>query len=111
MAYLYIIIAVTLLFIALHKMTELPMKTKVGIAIGAFIIVMALYFFEKSNTHKAHEKQKLLFAFNHGKSLVCNGKEVNNTLYNYASRSFIGKKGTSVFASPNIPASHCIVKP
>lgn len=100
-----------MLFIVLHKLTELEMKVKLSVVGVILILMISSYLFESSNSRQTQKKQEILFAFNHHKDLNCSGKVVNKKLYNYASRSFIGKKGSAVFASPNIPISECSVKP
>ena len=110
MAYLYIIAAIVVLFVLLHKFTELDMKAKISVSVVMLILVASFIFFEKSNTNSSKQKQTLLFAFEHGKSLVCGDIVVNKTLYNYASRSLIGKKGSKAFGSANIAINTCKIK-
>lgn len=111
MAYLYIVVAVSVLFVLMHKFTELDMKQKAFITAFLMIVILAFYIFEKSNAKSSKELHELRFAFEQGKTLVCDGKEVNNKLYNYASRSLVGKKGTKAFGSLNIAISHCKIRP
>lgn len=111
MPYLYIIIAIVILFVVMHKFTELEMKQKVIITVIMTVLIAAFYIFEQSNTKKSKQMHTLRYAFEQGQTLICDDKEVNNKLYNYASRSLIGKKGTAAFGSPNILLSHCKIRP
>ena len=111
MPYLYIIIAIVVLFVVMHKFTELEMKQKIVITIIMAALIAAFYIFEQSNKKSSKEMHALRFAFEQGQTLICDGKEVNNKLYNYASRSLIGKKGTKAFGSHNILLSHCKIRP
>ena len=110
MPYLYITAAIIVLFVLLHKFTELDMKAKVSVSVVMLVLVASFYFFEKSNTNSAKQRQALLYAFEHGKSLVCGDRVVDKTLYNYASRSLIGKKGSKAFGSANIAINSCKIK-
>jgi hypothetical protein len=111
MPYIYIVLAIIVLFVVMHKFTELEMQQKVVITIVMALLIIAFYFFEQANTKTARKIQGLRYAFEHGKTLICKDKEVTKKLYNYASRSFIGKKDTKVFRSPNIAIGDCKIKP
>lgn len=111
MAYLYIISVIAVLFFAMHKLTELQMKQKVVITVILTVLIAAFYIYEQSNKKNSKQLHTLRFAFEQGETLICDDKEVNNTLYNYASRSLIGKKGTAAFGSQNILLSHCKIRP
>lgn len=111
MPYLYIVVAITILFVLMHKFTELQMKQKAFITAVLTIVIFAFYIYEQSNKKRSKELHELRFAFEQGKTLICDGKQVTNKLYNYASRSLVGRKGTSAFGSPNILLTHCKIRP
>ena len=111
MPYLYIVLAIVVLFILMHKFTELQMNQKIVITVVMAALIAAFYIFEQSSKKSSKQMHALRFAFEQGETLICDGKEVNNKLYNYASRSLIGKKGTKAFGSANILLSHCKKRP
>ena len=111
MPYLYIVIAIIVLFVLMHKFTELHMKQKAFITAVLAVVILAFYIFEQSNAKRSKELHELRFAFEQGKTLICDEKSVDNKLYNYVSRSLVGRKGTSAFGSPNILLSHCKIRP
>ena len=111
MPYVYIVLAIVALFVVMHKFTELQMQQKITISIIMAILIISFYFFERANTKTTRKIQDLRYAFEHGKTLICKEKEVNKELYNYASRSFIGKKGTKMFHTPNIAIGDCKINP
>ena len=111
MPYFYIVLSIIVLFVLLHKFTELQMKQKVIIAAVMTLLIIAFYIFEQNNSRSSKVLHDLRIAFEQGKTLICDGKKVNNKLYNYASRSLVGKKGTKAFGGHNILLSHCKMQP
>lgn len=111
MPYLYIAVAVIVLFAIMHRFTEFQMQQKIAITVIMGILFIAFYVYEQGNRKSSRKSLDLRYAFEQGKTLICNDREVHKDLYNYASRSFIGKKGTKVFGSPNVAIGDCKIKP
>lgn len=111
MPYIYILIAISVLFVLMHRFTELGMKQKALVTAVLAVVILAFYIYEQANARSSKQLHKLRFAFEQGKTLICDGKLVDNTRYNYVSRSLVGKKGTEAFGSLNILISHCKIHP
>ncbi len=111
MPYFYIVLAIIVLFAIMHKFTEFQMQQKVAITVVMTILLIAFYIYEQGNRKSSRKGLDLRYAFEQGQTLICKDREVHKDLYNYASRSFIGKKGTKMQGSPHIAISDCKIKP
>jgi len=107
-AYIGGLIIVGLLFLALHYFTELTKMQKIKISTILLAIVMSAVAY---NSYMATQRTKMLnvvTAFNQGKTLHCEGIEVNATLYSLSigTYTFIGKQNTPIYGQM-ISASSC----
>ncbi|MFT7859945.1 MAG: hypothetical protein ABXS93_03305 [Sulfurimonas sp.] len=95
MAYIFGLIVVALLFLALHYFTELNRTQKLIVAgIFALFISGAIMY----NTYTAHEQErvlKIVQKYRQGKTLQCGNIEINSSNFDLSgTNSFIGKKNT-----------------
>ena len=108
MAYIAGLIIAGLFFLSLHYFTELnkSQKTIVTSVVLAFILSAIAY-----NSYNASQREKMLnvvTAFNQGKTIKCNGEEVNDKKYTLSigTYTFIGKENTPIYGQM-ISASTC----
>ncbi len=96
MGYALAIAATLAFFAALHFFTELKAKMKIGIALALlFITIFATAYNAYSREQRTHALDVEL-RYNQGKTLKCNGIDVNNTNFSFSNgtHTFIGKKET-----------------
>ncbi len=110
MPYLYIFAAVILFFVVIHKMTELNVKQKIAATVTVAVLIVGFYLFESHNTQVRNKVHTLTFAFEHGKTIFCDGMAVNKEKFNYKGHSFLGKKGTDVYGKI-LPINRCEESP
>lgn len=108
MAYIVSFILLALLFAVMHYFTELARMHKITITGILFIVIYSAIAY---NTHKKNEREKLLHVvtkYNQGKTLQCNGRDVNNSFYSLSigTYTFIGKENTPHYAEM-ISAEDC----
>jgi len=107
-AYIYGLIIVTLLFLALHYFTELNRSQK--LIIGAFLVTVILgaIAYNKYNQAQRDKMLNAIVKYKQGKTITCNGVAVNATTYSLSigTYTFIGKKNTPHYAEM-ISASTC----
>lgn len=94
MAYFAGIVLLILLFIVMHRFTELTIKEKAGVTAVLAVLILGAYLFNKSSEARRHHLETVLLDFTQGKTIMCEGYEVNQTEYSYSSgtQTFLGKK-------------------
>jgi len=98
--YIYGLLVVGLLFLAMHYFTELTTQQKMitaGVLIG-FILGAVAY-----NNYKEQQREKMLeivVKYEQGKTIHCGKRDVNNSLYSLSigTYTFIGKEHTPHYA-------------
>lgn len=100
MGYLYGLIIVGLLFLAMHYFTELTTKQK---SIAAAVIVTLIMSAVAYNRYKEGQREKMLqivVQYKQGKTIHCNNRDVNAQNYSLSigTYTFIGKKDTPHYA-------------
>ncbi len=108
MAYIGGLIIVGLFFLALHYFTELTKNQKIIISASLLGIILSAILY---NNYMAQEQEKMLnivTAFNQGKTVKCNGVDVNakNYTLSIGTYTFIGKENTPIYGQM-ISASSC----
>jgi hypothetical protein len=106
--YIIGLILVGVFFLAMRYFTTFNMGQQMSIAtvILSILAVVVMY-----NEYTKQENQKLLdmiLKYNQGKTIKCNGKDVNSTSYSLSigTYTFIGKENTANFEEM-ISASDC----
>jgi len=107
-AYIGGLIIVGLFFLALHYFTELTKNQKIIISASLLGIILSAILY---NNYMAQEQEKMLnivTAFNQGKTVKCNGVDVNakNYTLSIGTYTFIGKENTPIYGQM-ISASSC----
>ncbi len=99
MAYLAGIVLLILLFVVLHHFTELTLKQKAGVSVLLSLLILSAYLFNQNSEERRIHLEKVLLDFTHGKTIVCEASEVNNSEYSYSSgtQTFLGKKESESF--------------
>lgn len=108
MAYLIGIVAVALLFLALHYFTEFTKSQKATVTAVIFSIIFGAISY---NSYSNAQDEKLLNAvrkFEQNKTIHCKGEDVNSTNYTLSigTYTFIGKANTP-HTNQMISASEC----
>jgi predicted negative regulator of RcsB-dependent stress response len=99
-AYLYGLLIVALLSLAIHYFTELKIKQKLMIAA---LLLIAIFGAVSYNNYQDTQREKMLeviVKYKQGKTINCNGREVNASTYSLSigTYTFIGKKNTPHYA-------------
>jgi energy-coupling factor transporter transmembrane protein EcfT len=107
-AYIGGLIITGLFFLALHYFTELTKSQKLAISTIVLLIIVSAILY---NNFMAQQRDKILNVvtiFNQGKTIHCNGVEVNKDLYTLSigTFTFIGKENTPIYGQM-ISASTC----
>ncbi|MCK9491076.1 MAG: hypothetical protein M0Q24_03215 [Sulfurimonas sp.] len=108
MAYIAGLVIVGLFFLVLHYFTELNKHQKIIITIVVFSIVLGAVTFNAYSNAKRDKMLNVVMKFNQGKTVNCNGVDVNSTNYTISigTYTFIGKENTPNYGQM-ISASTC----
>jgi len=108
MTYIIGLVLVGIFFLAMRKFTafDTTQQMSIGTVILSILAVAVMY-----NEYTAQKNQKLLdvtLKYNQGKTIKCNGKDVNSTNYSLSigTYTFIGRENTANFEEM-ISASDC----
>jgi len=99
MAYLAGIVLLILLFLVLHRFTELSLKQKLGVSTVLGLLILGAYLFNKGSEARRVHLENVLLDFTHGKTIVCDGYEIHKEEYSYSSgtQTFLGKKESNTY--------------
>jgi len=99
-AYLYGLLIVALLSLAIHYFTELETRQKLSIAAGLFVAIFGAIAYNKYQDTQREKMLAVIVKYKQGKSINCNGREVNASTYSLSigTYTFIGKKNTPHYA-------------
>jgi len=94
MAYLSGIVLLILLFVVLHRFTEISMQQKIGVTVILAALILAAYLFNQNNKNNRLHIENILLDYKQNKTIVCDGIDVNNSEFSYSSGTevFIGLK-------------------
>jgi hypothetical protein len=108
MSYILGLVAVGVLFLILHNMTELDKKQKTVFIIFLLGLIASMYLY---NVYTDYQREKIIdivLKYKQDKSLTCKGIKVDKTNFSYSvgTQTFIGLKGTPHYGRL-ISASEC----
>jgi c-di-AMP phosphodiesterase-like protein len=108
MAYIYGLIIVGLFFTVMHFFTELDLKQKMGATVLILLFVMGALYYNALQDEKAEHVRDVMLRFNQGKSLQCDGLEVdkNNFSLSVGTQTFIAREQTP-YSGKMVAASEC----
>jgi len=108
MAYIAGLVIVGLFFLVLHYFTELNKNQKIIITIVVLSVVLGAIAFNIYSNTQRDKMLNVVIKFNQGKTVKCNGVDVNNTNYTISigTYTFIGKENTPNYGQM-ISASTC----
>jgi len=108
MAYLYGLIVVGLFFGVMHFFTELKASQKITATLVILVVVLGAIGFNINQTSKAEKVRQVMLAFNQGKTVVCQGVDVNKSDFSLSvgTQTFIALK-MSPHAGKMIAARGC----
>ncbi|MCW8837223.1 MAG: hypothetical protein OQJ77_00055 [Thiovulaceae bacterium] len=108
MAYILGLIVVGLLFLSLHYFTELDHKQKVITSSIVLAIILSAIAFNAYSNSQRDNMMLVVTKFNQGKTVSCDGVDVNSSLYDLSTGTFtfIGKDNTPNYGQM-ISASSC----
>lgn len=94
MAYLSGIVILILLFVVLHRFTEISLQQKIGVVSLLAVLIFGAYWFNHESEKRRLHLESVLLEFNHGNKISCNGLDVNNSEFSYSSgtQTFLGLK-------------------
>jgi len=99
MAYLFGIALLILLFVVLHFFTEISLKQKLTTISIFSALILGAYLFNLSSEQRRVHLEGVLLEFTHGKTIVCNNLDVNNSEFSYSSgtQTFLGLKESKMY--------------
>jgi len=99
-AYLYGLLIVALLSLAIHYFTELDKKEKLAITTGVLLAILGAIAYNKYQDAQREKMLEVIVKYKQGKTIHCNGREVNASTYSLSigTYTFIGKKNTPHYA-------------
>lgn len=108
MAYIAGLIVVGIFFLALKYFTELTKKQEIIVSIITLVIILSAVAFNSYSSVQRDTLNNVVAKYKQGKSVMCNGVEVNATLYSLSigTYTFIGKENTPNYTQM-ISASTC----
>jgi len=108
MAYIFGLVIVALLFLALHYFTEITKEQKVVVSVVILVAIFGAISYNKYNEQQRKTMLNVVTTFNQGKNVKCDSKIVNNKNYTLSigTYTFIGKDKTP-FYGEMISASGC----
>ncbi|MBU1216399.1 hypothetical protein KJ870_09535 [bacterium] len=108
MAYLAGLIIAALFFMAMHYFTELTKSQKATATAVILTIILSAVAFNAYSESKQEQMMRVVVKYNQGKTVVCNGIDVNNTTYSLSvgTYTFIGLENTPNYGQM-ISASSC----
>jgi len=108
LAYILGLIVVGLLFLSLHYFTELDHKQKVITSSIVLAIILSSIAFNAYSNSQRDNMMLVVTKFNQGKTVSCDGVDVNSSLYDLSTGTFtfIGKDNTPNYGQM-ISASSC----
>ncbi|MCF6216885.1 MAG: hypothetical protein L3J58_12030 [Emcibacter sp.] len=108
MAYIIGLIVVGLFFLVLNYFTEFSRSQKITISAVFFAIIMMAILFNSYSENKDQHTLDIAMKFNQGKTIKCDGVDVNSSLYELSTGTytFIGKENTPNYGKM-ISASIC----
>jgi hypothetical protein len=108
MAYIFGLILVGLFFVVLHYFTELTKSQKLTVTGVVLAIILGAIAYNGYNNATRDKMLQVVTKFEQGKSVMCDGKEVNATHYDLSvgTYTFIGREKSPHYGEM-ISASHC----
>ena len=108
MAYIAGIVITGLFFLVLHYFTELTKSQKLIVTSTVLALILSAIAYNAYSTHQREKMLNVVKKYNQGKTVHCNGVDVNNTDYTLSigTYTFIGKEGTPNYTQM-ISASTC----
>ncbi|MDQ7045036.1 MAG: hypothetical protein Q9M32_03875 [Sulfurimonas sp.] len=108
MTYIFGILIIGLFYLALHYLTELTLSQKWWVITIVLSILGVAIMFNAYSENQSNKTRDIAMQFKQGKTLQCDGLEVNSTNYTLSvgTYTFIGKDNTSN-AGQMISASSC----
>lgn len=96
MAYILAIVIVIAFFAALHYFTELDTRQKSVVTLVVLVIVGGAVYYNKLQDKQRAHALEMHRQFEQGKTIICEGVEVNTTNFEYSdgTQIFIGKENT-----------------
>ena len=108
MGYIAGLIIVGIFFLALKYFTELTKKQEIIVSTVTLVIILSAVAFNSYSSSQRENLNSVVAKYKQGKSVTCNGIEVNASLYSLSigTYTFIGKENTPNYTQM-ISASTC----
>jgi len=96
MSYILGVVAVGVLFLLLHNMTELDKSQKSTAVVVLLGVIFSMYLFNIYSDSQREKVLNIVLKYKQGKALTCKGIDVNKTNFSYSvgTQTFIGLKDT-----------------
>ena len=108
MTYIIGLLIVIIFFIAMRYFTEFDIYQQISIAVVILSILAVAVMYNEYTKQKSQKLLDVTLKYNQGKTIKCNGKDVNSTNYSLSigTYTFIGRKNTANYEEM-ISASDC----
>jgi hypothetical protein len=90
--FLILLLSVVAILLISKLLTKVRKQEKYNISIATVIVLFAIGVYTGFQDKINQQNYNIVIAFNQGKTIICNSKEINDRDYNYVS-------GTSVFVA------------
>jgi uncharacterized membrane protein len=99
-AYIYGLIIVGILFLAMHYFTELTTKQKFIAASVLIALIMSAVAYNRYQEAQREKMLEIVVAYEQGKTIHCGKRDVNSSNYSLSigTYTFIGKENTPHYA-------------
>jgi len=99
MAYLFGIGLLALLFVVLHFFTEISLRQKLTTLSILSAFILGAYLFNLNSDNRREHVKSIMLEFTHGKTIVCDKIDVNNSEFSYSSgtQTFLGLKESKMY--------------
>jgi len=106
--YIIGLLIVILFFLAMRYFTSFDIYQQMSIAVVILSIMAVAIMYNEYTKQESQKVREAVLQFNQGKTIQCDGKEINSTNYTLSvgTYTFIGKQGTPNFEEM-IGASSC----
>jgi predicted negative regulator of RcsB-dependent stress response len=108
MAYIAGLVITGLFFLSLHYFTELTKSQKAMVTAFVLAIILGAIAWNGYGTHQRENMMNVVTKFKQGKTVTCNGTDINNSNYTLSigTYTFIGKEDTPNYGQM-VSASDC----
>lgn len=106
---LFSLFSLVILLMVAAKNESLTTRAKIYIGIGVSVLLVAMFFYENSQTNRTEQNRQLVNAYKQGKTLTCGQYKVSqdNFIFVSGTQTFIPNDGQEALSGVIIEVSTC----